>query len=294
MTGKWGRAARWTLGGGRGRGPCRRVCCLWGLLLQRKSRPLGDEVDTWQAFPVLLTHCIVSVEVKGASEGLCSTFSQGQPWRPGPGKGSTAFPPVSIGPSPGLGRKPPAAAKVTAEVTLSCAFTFWDWIPVWSRSMLSGVLWKFCVFPAVLQTSVGRGGLAHSFPKLPRPRHSFHPQDLLLTLHLLECKSSPHLRTEFVSLPPPPPPPKKSCLRHSGPCSALETGHQAQPGLISSILEFHISRIPQCVLLVCGFFWSGFRLWDSSTSSPSYSLVWPQFFSSITDGHSGYFRFRLL
>ena len=117
-----GKGCKVDAGGGRDRGPCRCVCCLWGLLLQRKSQPLGDEVDTWQALPVLLTHCIVSVEAKGASEGLCSTFSQGQPWRPGPGKGSTAFPPVSIGPSPGLGRKPPAAAKVTAEVTLILRF----------------------------------------------------------------------------------------------------------------------------------------------------------------------------
>lgn len=160
-------------------------------------------------------------------------------------------------PSPTPSRKPPAAATGTAEVTLTVCFTFWDLIPAWSRSILFGVLWKFCVFPAVPQTFVGQGGLAHSFPKLLSA--FFPPTGSAMTLHLCECKSFP-LLTEFVSLPPP----KKSCLRHSGPWAALETGHQAQPGIVSSILEFHINRITQCVLFVCGFFWSALHLGDSS------------------------------
>lgn len=92
-------------------------------------------------------------------------------------------------PSPTPSRKPPAAATVTAEVTLIVCFTFGDLIPAWSRSILFGVLWKFCVFPAVPQTFVGQGGLAHSFPKLLSA--FFPPTGSAMTLHLRECKSFP-------------------------------------------------------------------------------------------------------
>lgn len=68
-----GKGCKIDAGGARGGGPLSLCVLPPGALLQRKSPSPGDEVDTLQSLPVLLTRCIVSVEAKGAPEGLCST-----------------------------------------------------------------------------------------------------------------------------------------------------------------------------------------------------------------------------
>lgn len=179
---------------------------------------------------------------------LCSPGDKGPP---PPTSSIPALPPVWAG------SHLPQQRSLLGSHSL-CALHFEIWF-LREATASSLVFFESFVFSQLFLKPFWPGSLADSFPKLPRLSAFFPPTVSALTLHhLLMQILSPSY--EFVSLLQM----KKAVCVIPHLRVALESGHRAQAGLVSSILEFHINRITQYILFVCGFFWSAHHLWDSS------------------------------
>lgn len=178
-------------------------------------------LDLWviKALSVLLTLCAqFQTKWKGPPKQLCSTTR----WR-------NTFTCAALGtraqgilpqrpppqPSPSLARKPPAATKVTAGVTVLMLFTSWDLTPVWSHSILFGVLWKLCVagcWPGWPRIELPQ--IAEAVPALSTHSTRTDPPPLVI------ANPSPFLRVCLTSAN------QKRCVRHSSPMSGTGKGSQ--------------------------------------------------------------------